>query len=48
VFVGPGVNIRCGAVIGVRSTVLRDVQPGHIAYGSPATSRGLRTKQSVP
>lgn len=35
VFVGPGVNIGEGAVIGVRSVVLNDVLPWTVAAGNP-------------
>lgn len=36
VFVAPGVSIGDGAVVGARSTVLSDIEPGMIAYGNPA------------
>jgi putative colanic acid biosynthesis acetyltransferase WcaF len=36
VFVGPGVNIGKGCVIGARSTVLNSLPEGMICYGSPA------------
>ena len=36
VFVAPGVEIGQGSVVGVRSTVLKDLPPGKICYGSPA------------
>lgn len=36
VFVGPGVTIGKGAVIGVRSTVLQDMPEGMICFGNPA------------
>lgn len=35
-FIGPGVNIGDGAVIGVRSLVLKDVPPWEVHVGSPA------------
>ena len=35
-FVGPGVTIGEGAVIGARSSVLHDMPPGMICFGSPA------------
>lgn len=35
VFVGPGVTIGCGAVIGARSTVLKDVEGGFVYAGNP-------------
>jgi putative colanic acid biosynthesis acetyltransferase WcaF len=36
VFVGPGVTIGDGCVIGTRSTVMQDLPPGKICYGTPA------------
>jgi putative colanic acid biosynthesis acetyltransferase WcaF len=36
VFVGPGVTIGRGAVVGARSTVLHDLPSGMICYGNPA------------
>jgi putative colanic acid biosynthesis acetyltransferase WcaF len=36
VFVGPGVTIGKGSVVGVRSTVLHDLPEGMICYGNPA------------
>jgi putative colanic acid biosynthesis acetyltransferase WcaF len=36
VFIGPGVTIGKGAIVGARSTVLNDLPPGMICYGSPA------------
>jgi putative colanic acid biosynthesis acetyltransferase WcaF len=36
VFVGPGVKIGQGAVVGVRSTVLKDVEPWTVVAGNPA------------
>jgi len=36
VFVGPGVSIGEGAIVGARSTVLRDVPPWVLAAGNPA------------
>jgi putative colanic acid biosynthesis acetyltransferase WcaF len=36
VFVGPGVKVGLGTVVGARSTVTRDLPSGVIAYGSPA------------
>jgi putative colanic acid biosynthesis acetyltransferase WcaF len=35
VFVGPGVNIGRGAVIGARSSVFKDMPEGQICLGSP-------------
>jgi putative colanic acid biosynthesis acetyltransferase WcaF len=42
VFVGPGVRVGEGAVIGARSTVIHDVAPWTVVAGSPATFRGVR------
>jgi putative colanic acid biosynthesis acetyltransferase WcaF len=36
VFVGPGVTIGKGSVVGTRSTVLSDLPGGMVCYGSPA------------
>jgi putative colanic acid biosynthesis acetyltransferase WcaF len=36
VFVGPGVTIGEGAVVGARSTVLKDVAPWTVVAGNPA------------
>lgn len=42
VFVAPGVRIGPGAVVGARSSVFKDIPPGMIAVGSPATVIGER------
>lgn len=47
VFVGPGVTIGDGAVVGVRSTVLKDVPPWVVAAGTPATPIGKRRLAGV-
>jgi putative colanic acid biosynthesis acetyltransferase WcaF len=36
VFVAPGVKVGRGAVVGARSTVLKDVPPGVVVIGEPA------------
>jgi putative colanic acid biosynthesis acetyltransferase WcaF len=36
VFVGPGVTIEKGCVVGARSTVLKNLPAGMICYGNPA------------
>ena len=36
IFIGPGVTIRKGAIVGARSTVLSDLPSGMICYGNPA------------
>ena len=35
-FVGPGVHIGAGSVVGARSSVFRDLPPGMVCTGSPA------------
>lgn len=42
-FVGPGVTIGEGAVVGARSTVIHDVGPWLVVAGHPAQPRGKRT-----
>jgi putative colanic acid biosynthesis acetyltransferase WcaF len=46
VFVGPGVTVGEGAVVGARSTVIHDVAAWTVVAGSPATHRGVRRKFS--
>jgi len=36
VFVGPGVTIAQGTVVGARSTVIRDLPSGKVCVGNPA------------
>ena len=43
VFIGPGVAIGEGAVVGARSVVLRDIEPWVVAAGHPARVLGPRT-----
>lgn len=42
VFVGPGVHIGEGAVVGARSTVIGDIPAWTFAAGTPAQPRGTR------
>jgi putative colanic acid biosynthesis acetyltransferase WcaF len=42
VFVGPGVSIGEGAVVGARSTITRDVKPWTVVAGSPPRELGIR------
>lgn len=44
VFVGPGVHIGEGAVVGARSTVVSDIEAWKFVAGNPATLRGDRPK----
>jgi putative colanic acid biosynthesis acetyltransferase WcaF len=45
VFVGPGVTIGTGAVVGARASVFRDVPDGGVAIGTPAKCVRRRTPQ---
>jgi len=42
-FVGPGVNVGEGAVLGARSVAFKDLQPFTIYVGNPA--KALRTRK---
>lgn len=43
VFIGPGVTVCEGAVVGARSTVLRSIRPWTVVAGNPAKEIGPRT-----
>lgn len=45
-FVGPGVHIGSGAILGARSVVVKDVPPGAIMVGNPA--RLSRFRRQTP
>lgn len=50
-FVGPGLRIGCGAVVGACGVVTRDVAPWTIVAGNPARlikSRVLTSKSPIP
>jgi putative colanic acid biosynthesis acetyltransferase WcaF len=47
VFVGPGVTISYGSVVGARSTVLQTMPPGMICFGSPAKAVKPRPVSAV-
>lgn len=46
VFVGPGVTVGEGAVVGARSSVFKDVPAWRVVAGSPAKPIGKRKKQA--
>lgn len=41
-FIGPGVTVMQGAVVGARAVVVKDVQPLQIVAGNPAHVIGIR------
>jgi putative colanic acid biosynthesis acetyltransferase WcaF len=45
VFVGPGVRVGRGAVIGARSSVFSDMPPGMVCVGTPC--RPVKTRQTT-
>lgn len=47
VFIGPGVEIGEGVVVGARSSVFRDVAPWLVVAGSPVRKIGSREQPSV-
>lgn len=47
VFVGPGVKVGEGAVIGARSTVFRDVKPWTVVAGNPPSVVGMRDRNAI-
>jgi putative colanic acid biosynthesis acetyltransferase WcaF len=48
VFVGPGVTIGDEAVVGARSSVFRNVEPGMVVAGNPARVIKKREALSKP
>ena len=48
VFVGPGVRVGEGSVVGARSTVLHDVEPWTVVAGSPVKRIGVRPRDVSP
>lgn len=50
-FVGPGVTVGEGAVVGARAVIMRDVEPWMVVAGNPAKPikrRVLRGKNNLP
>ena len=47
VFVGPGVTVGEGAVVGARSTVMHDVAPWKVVAGNPAREVGQRDMNAI-
>ena len=47
VFVSPGVTVGEGAVVGARSTVIRDVAPWTVVAGCPPRVVGQRDKNAI-
>jgi putative colanic acid biosynthesis acetyltransferase WcaF len=47
-FVGPGVRIGRGAVVGACSVILSDVPPATIVAGVPARTVGIRKVRNSP
>jgi putative colanic acid biosynthesis acetyltransferase WcaF len=48
VFVGPGVTIRQGAVVGARAVVVKDVDPWVVVAGNPARVLRERKFKAMP
>lgn len=49
VFIGPGVTVGIGAIVGARSTILKDVRPMMVVAGNPPRTlreRGLTSGQA--
>jgi putative colanic acid biosynthesis acetyltransferase WcaF len=45
-YIGPGITVGEGAVVGARSTVTKDVPPWSVAVGVPARVLSVRTLKS--
>ena len=47
-FVAPGVTIGANSVVGVRSTVLKDLPSGYLCYGTPCVPKTPRVMAGIP
>jgi putative colanic acid biosynthesis acetyltransferase WcaF len=45
-FVAPGVTIGANSVVGVRSTVLKDLPSGYLCYGTPCVPKAPRVMEA--
>jgi putative colanic acid biosynthesis acetyltransferase WcaF len=45
-YIGPGVTLGQGAIVGARAVVVRDVEPWHIVAGNPARTLRQRVMRS--
>ena len=46
-FVGPGVNVGEGAVLGARSVIVKDIESWHVVAGNPAKTISIRELSSA-
>jgi putative colanic acid biosynthesis acetyltransferase WcaF len=47
-FVGPGVSVGEGAIVGARAVVVKDVEPWHVVAGNPAKFIKMRILKEKP
>jgi putative colanic acid biosynthesis acetyltransferase WcaF len=47
-FVGPGVTVGDGAVLGARGVAMKDLQPWAVYVGNPAQQVGMRHPRQAP
>lgn len=46
-FIGPGVTIGANTVVGVRSSVLKDLPSGYVSWGNPCSPQYLRKMEKT-